>query len=150
MTTSGRSEIGQRFPARFDPDAWETDLACSTPAGRTIAQAARSDYEPGGVPRSHLKRCEPEGRDGNNLVDCIKVYVPHPDGQWGMVFVLKFEPNGRPVLMFLAFGVRHHPRAAAAARAHPDRPVVLVTKNLYRPGERYTLIPAHTLLWALG
>jgi uncharacterized protein len=40
--------------------------------------------------------------------------------------------------------------AAAAARAHPDRPVVMVTKNLYRPGERYTLIPAHTLLWALG
>jgi len=40
--------------------------------------------------------------------------------------------------------------AAAAARAHPDRPVVMVTKDLYRPGERYTLIPAHTLLWALG
>jgi len=40
--------------------------------------------------------------------------------------------------------------AAAAARAHPGRPTVMATKGLYRPGERYTLIPAHTLLWALG
>jgi len=40
--------------------------------------------------------------------------------------------------------------AAAAARAHPERPAVMATKSLYRPGERYTLIPAHTLLWALG
>jgi uncharacterized protein len=40
--------------------------------------------------------------------------------------------------------------AAAAARAHPGRPAAMATKNLYRPGERYTLLPAHTLLWALG
>lgn len=40
--------------------------------------------------------------------------------------------------------------AAAAARAHPGRPTVMATKSLFRPGERYTLIPAHTLLWALG
>jgi uncharacterized protein len=40
--------------------------------------------------------------------------------------------------------------AAAAARAHPGRPTAMATKNLFRPGESYTLIPAHTLLWALG
>ncbi|MFI5005344.1 MAG: DUF4143 domain-containing protein [Solirubrobacterales bacterium] len=40
--------------------------------------------------------------------------------------------------------------AAAAARAHPGRPTAMATKGVYRPGERYTLIPAHTLLWALG
>ena len=40
--------------------------------------------------------------------------------------------------------------AAAAARAHPGRPTVMATKSLSRPGESYTLIPAHTLLWALG
>jgi predicted AAA+ superfamily ATPase len=48
---------------------------------------------------------------------------------------------------------REHPplsAAAAAARAHPGRPAALVTKDVYRPGERYTLVPAHTLLWALG
>ncbi len=40
--------------------------------------------------------------------------------------------------------------AAAAARAHQGRPVVMATKDLYQPGKNYTLIPAHTLLWALG
>lgn len=40
--------------------------------------------------------------------------------------------------------------AAAAARAQPGRPVVMATKRELRVGERYTLLPAHTLLWALG
>jgi predicted AAA+ superfamily ATPase len=48
---------------------------------------------------------------------------------------------------------REHPTlsaAAAAARAHPGRPVVMVTKSAFRVAERYTLLPAHTFLWALG
>ncbi|MGO9447856.1 MAG: ATP-binding protein [Solirubrobacteraceae bacterium] len=40
--------------------------------------------------------------------------------------------------------------ADAAARTHPGRPVVLATKNTLHIAERYTLLPAHTLLWALG
>ena len=40
--------------------------------------------------------------------------------------------------------------AAAAARAHPGRPVLLATKSTLRTTDAYTLIPAHTLLWALG
>jgi len=40
--------------------------------------------------------------------------------------------------------------AAAAARAHPRRPVVLVTKDAFEIGERYSLVPASLLLWALG
>ena len=40
--------------------------------------------------------------------------------------------------------------AAAAVRSHPGRPAVLATKNTLLLGERYTLLPAHTLLWALG
>lgn len=40
--------------------------------------------------------------------------------------------------------------AAAAARAHPGRPVAMVTKSTFRVAERYVLVPAHTLLWALG
>jgi predicted AAA+ superfamily ATPase len=40
--------------------------------------------------------------------------------------------------------------AAAAARSHPGRPTVLATKNTLLLGEHYTLLPAHTLLWALG
>jgi len=37
-----------RFPARFDPDPWDEDLARSTTTGRQAAQAARRDYEPNG------------------------------------------------------------------------------------------------------
>lgn len=40
--------------------------------------------------------------------------------------------------------------AAGAARAQPGRPVVMATKNTLHIGEHYTLLPAHTLLWALG
>jgi hypothetical protein len=38
MTTTG-----VRFPARFDPDTWERDLARSTPAGRAAAEAAKAE-----------------------------------------------------------------------------------------------------------
>ncbi|HUN78113.1 MAG TPA: ATP-binding protein [Solirubrobacteraceae bacterium] len=40
--------------------------------------------------------------------------------------------------------------ASAAARAHPGRPVVMATRDLLRHEERYSLVPAHLLLWALG
>jgi uncharacterized protein len=40
--------------------------------------------------------------------------------------------------------------AAAAVRAHPGRPVVMATKELLRHTDRYSLVPAHLLLWALG
>jgi uncharacterized protein len=40
--------------------------------------------------------------------------------------------------------------AAAGARAHPGRPLLMATKSTYRAADRYTLLPAHTLLWALG
>lgn len=40
--------------------------------------------------------------------------------------------------------------ASAAARSHPGRPTVMASKDTLHFGERYTLLPAHTLLWALG
>ncbi len=40
--------------------------------------------------------------------------------------------------------------AAAAARAHPGRPVVMATKDALQFTERYALVPASLLLWALG
>jgi hypothetical protein len=98
--------------AHFDPDAWEEDLARTTPAGREAAEAARRSYEQKGVPIEQLRRVAEHGDDHTNLPDCAKVYLPSPNGHFGMVFMLKFEPNGRPVLAFLAFGVRHHPRGS--------------------------------------
>ena len=102
-----------RFPVRFAPDPWNQDLARTTRTGRTTAQAARGDYEPDGVPRSHLKPCEEEGRDGTNLPRCFKVYLPQPAGPFGMVFTIDRQDD-KPALVFLAFGMRHHPMESHA------------------------------------
>ena len=102
----------RRARAQFDADAWEEDLARSTPAGHQAAEAARKDYEQRGVPIAQLRRVAEHGHDRTILPDCMKVYVPAPDGRFGMIFMLKFQPDGRPVLMFLAFGVRHHPQGS--------------------------------------
>jgi hypothetical protein len=112
--TSRRSGANseRRARAHFDPEAWEEDLARATAAGREAAEATRRDYEQKGVPIDQLRRVAKHGQDHTNLPDCAKVYLPPPAGRFGMVFMLKFEPNGRPVLAFLAFGVRHHPRSS--------------------------------------
>jgi hypothetical protein len=100
----------RRARAQFDADAWEEDLARTTAAGRHAAEQARKDYEQHGIPIAQLRRVAEHGHDRTILPDCLKVYVPAPDGRFGMIFVLKFQSDDRPVLMFLAFGVRHHPQ----------------------------------------
>lgn len=97
-----------RFPARFDEPAWKQDLERSTQAGRAAATEARRRYRLSGIPRSELRPCAAEGRDGTQLPMCLKVYLPPPAGRFGMVFALKLIDN-RITLVYLAFGVRHHP-----------------------------------------
>jgi hypothetical protein len=121
--------------AHFDPDAWEEDLARTTPAGREAADEARRDYERKGVPIEQLRRVAEHGDDHTNLPDCAKVYLPQPNGRFGMVFMLKFEPNGRPVLAFLAFGVRHHPRRSR-------RPTVYQLAHLRMHGQPPPRLPS--------
>lgn len=104
--------------AHFDADVWEEDLARATPNGRAVAGAARRDYERSGIPIEQLRRVAEHGHDHTILPDCAKVYLPPPNGRFGMIFMLKFEPNGRPVLVFLAFGVRHHPRGSQRATVY--------------------------------
>jgi len=57
------------------------------------------------VPASHLKACEAEGRDGASLPDCVKAYLPQPDGRFGMVFTIDRKAD-KPALLFLARGRR--------------------------------------------
>lgn len=110
-----------RFPAGFDRDLFDEDLARSTPAGATAAEAARRNYKRSGIPLSRLRPVDERGHDGTVLPDCVKVYVPHPDGRFGMVFQAVGHPTG-PRLRYIAFGVRHHPRDSNAPtvyeRAH--------------------------------
>ena len=103
------------FPVRLAPDPWNEDLARTT-RGRTIAQAARGDYELNGIPRSHLKPCDDEGRDGTHP-HCFKVYLPRPDGRFGMVFAIDRQVD-EPAFVFLAFGIRHHPKGSHALNVY--------------------------------
>lgn len=60
-----------------------------------------------------LRRCDPEGRDGTKLPAGFKVYLPAPNGKFGMVFRFVRDSEGL-ALRYLAFGVRHHPRNSNA------------------------------------
>jgi hypothetical protein len=97
-----------RFPVQFDQEWWTADLARATPNGRKVAEAARLEHERDGVPRSDLRPCEAEGRDGTELKRCFKVYLPRPAGRFGMIFRPDLVDR-KAVLRYLAFGVRHHP-----------------------------------------
>ncbi len=100
--------IERRFPAQFDPIAWEQDLARTTATGHKAAIAARDRYESGGVPFAELRACQEQHRDGTQLRACLKTYLPPPAGRFGIVFRVKdFDEGAR--LVYLAFGVRHHP-----------------------------------------
>jgi hypothetical protein len=103
------------FPVGFDEDALSQDLE-RLPASAEIAlrELRKELRRHGGIPRSRLKACQPEGRDGTNLGGCVKTYVPWPDGRFGAVFVAVKHPKRPMTLRAFAFGVRHHPRESHA------------------------------------
>ncbi len=116
-----------RFEVRFDELAVIDDLAHATPAGRQVAMAARERLEREGADPADFKRCDPHGRDGTRLANCVKTYLPGPDGRWRMVFeITRDKTSGALVLTYRAFGVGHpeHPWQPSAyqvahGRLHP-------------------------------
>jgi hypothetical protein len=78
-----------------------------------VARAARKEYEASGVPVADLLACDEEGPDGTALPHCVKVRLPSPNGKFGMVFRIELR-EGRSILVFAAFGIRHHPPEANA------------------------------------
>lgn len=101
-----------RFRVRFDELAFTVDLEHATPAARQVAIAARARLEQNGADPAELKRCDPEGRDGTRLPNCVKAYLPEPGGRWRMVFEILRDPATRELkLAYLAFGAGHpeHP-----------------------------------------
>jgi hypothetical protein len=103
---------GRRIPARFDPDAWAEDLARTTVRGRQVALDYRRRLDKRCVPLEELRPCDPEGRDGTQLPNCVKAYLPPPAGHFGIVFEVTLDEDGQLLLVYLAFGVRHHPRTS--------------------------------------
>lgn len=102
-----------RAPALFDDAAFDQDLRRASDAGREVAVAARKEFEKDGVPVGSLLACDEEGPDGTQLQHCVKLRLPPPNGKFGMVFRIE-QQKGRSVLVFAAFGARHHPADANA------------------------------------
>ncbi len=93
----------------FNEGAFAEDTMRSGRAGAETLRNARNQFERDGVEIKTLRRCDPEGRDGTRLPACFKVYLPVPNGKFGMV--LRFVRDGEGLaLRYLAFGVRHQPR----------------------------------------
>lgn len=107
----------QRIQTRFDSDSWCRDMRQTTPSGYAAAEQAKRRYVRRGIPLSELRPCQPEGRDGTRLPDCVKVYLPPPSGRFGMVLSID-RATSKPVLVYLAFGVRHHPRGSHASTVY--------------------------------
>lgn len=95
------------FPVAFDQQAFTEDLKHATLAGRVVGQQARARLERDRIAPSELRGCEPEGRDGTRLPNCVKTYLPQPAGDWGMVFIGSRSAAGRFELRCIAFGRRH-------------------------------------------
>ncbi len=101
-----------RAPVAFE-DAFVEDLERASSGGCAHAVAARTEFERLGVDVGRLRPCDPEGRDGTRLAGCVKIYIPWPDGRFGMVFAVE-RIEGRLTLVFVAYGVRHQPSGARA------------------------------------
>lgn len=102
-----------RAPAQFDDAAFSEDLKRASDTGRQVAEAARREYEQKGAPIDDLLACEEEGPEGTALQNCMKIYLPRPDGKFGMVFRIELREN-KALLVYAAFGIRHHPRNSHA------------------------------------
>ena len=93
--------------------AFAEDTMRSGSAGAKALREARGQFERDGVEIKSLHRCDPEHRDGTKLPACFKVYLPPPNGKFGMVLRFVRDDEGL-ALRYLAFGVRHHPRHSNA------------------------------------
>lgn len=63
----------------------------------------------GGLDRSRLKPCDEDHRDGTQLVNCVKYYVPQPAGNYGLVLNVVSHPTLPWALGIVAYGRRHYP-----------------------------------------
>jgi hypothetical protein len=76
----------------FNEGAFAEDTMRSGRAGAKALRDARSQFDQEGVEIATLRRCDAEGRDGTRLSACFKVYLPGPNGKFGMV--LRFIRDG--------------------------------------------------------
>jgi hypothetical protein len=94
-------------PVVFDEPSFQEDLAYTNVTGVAVARMTRHRYESEGIPVGELRLTEEQGPDGAFLPRCLKVYLPPPEGPFGMVFRLIIDSDtGAAHLRYLAFGQR--------------------------------------------
>jgi hypothetical protein len=98
----------------FNEDAYAEDMLRCGRNGAAVLRETRRRYEEEGVAIASLRRCEEEGSDGTRLPGCFKVYLPPPNGKFGMVLRFTIAKKRAAKLRYLAFGVRHHPKGSHA------------------------------------
>ena len=115
-----RRRAARRVRARFDADAFESDLGRlrADSRARPVAEEARAAFTGEGVERTELMRCAAEGRDGTRLAGCLKVYLPLEESErpFRMVLIAGEREAGLE-LVYLAFGVGDQPQASPAPSA---------------------------------
>ncbi|MTD47659.1 hypothetical protein GKE82_26005 [Conexibacter sp. W3-3-2] len=95
-------------PLRLDQAQMTADLErLPSTAAVELGRLLRLVEQHGGIPVSRLRRCDPEGRDGTRLPNCLKVYVPEGENKWGLVAVVVAHPERPFGLRVLAYGIRH-------------------------------------------
>jgi hypothetical protein len=106
---------------RVDATAWAEDVSAATPKARHQADRWRLRIQQrGGVLHSELLACRAEDDRGFDLPSCVKTRIPEPlahdlrRSPWGAVLTVDRDQRG-PVLVFLAFGLRH-PEAVASSQ----------------------------------
>jgi hypothetical protein len=104
---------GVRFTLHVDEIVLAEDLARITRLGQAAISPVIDGLKRTGVPGASLKRCQAEHLDGTDLAGCVKLYIPQPDGPWGAVFTGD-TLAGKPILILLAVGRRHHPSSSTA------------------------------------
>lgn|SRR5512146_308187 len=97
----------------FSEGAFAEDTMRSGRTGAKVLRETRGRFEGEGVEIKTLRRCDPEHRDSTKLPACFKVYLPPPNGKFGMVLRFVRDDEGL-ALRYLAFGIRHHPRDSNA------------------------------------
>ncbi len=100
---------GPVFRVRFDALTFEVDLDRAGAQGRIVGRQAREQLERGGVPISLLSPCQSEAQDSTDLAGLVKLYLPIPYGDWGLVLSGERDRHG-PLLVPVAFGTRHPSR----------------------------------------
>ena len=95
-------------PVLFDEKQIERDLTRLAPSARiALDDVRRQIRRDGGLPTTRLRSCDAEGRDGTELPDCFKTYVPWDENKWGLVLTVAAHPTRAFALRAFAYGVRH-------------------------------------------